>query len=65
VPDIIAVLELDTWEPLSTERLRQRDRVTVVALPAPDLWTTEAGLRLAGPAAFGYDVPYASPKAAA
>jgi DUF917 family protein len=65
VPDIISVLALDKGDPISTESLRQCDRVSVVALPAPDIWTTDEGLRMVGPAAFGYDVPYASPRAAA
>jgi hypothetical protein len=58
VPDIISVLALETGIPLSTERLQYGERVTVVGLPVPPGWTTEAGLRVAGPAAFGYDVPY-------
>jgi DUF917 family protein len=31
----------------------------VVALPAPDVWRSEAGLSVSGPRAFGYDVDYA------
>ncbi|MEA2481783.1 MAG: uncharacterized protein QOJ07_3705 [Thermoleophilaceae bacterium] len=65
VPDIISVLALETGDPVPTEDLRLRERVAVVAAPAPGVWTTRAGLRVAGPAAFGYDVPYASPKTAA
>jgi DUF917 family protein len=65
VPDIISVLALETGEPLSTERLQRRERVAVVASAAPDVWTTDAGLSVAGPGAFGYDVTYAPPGAGA
>jgi DUF917 family protein len=59
VPDLISVLSVDTGNPIATERLRRGERVVVVATPAPDLWLSPAGLSVAGPAAFGYDVDYA------
>jgi uncharacterized protein len=59
VPDLISVLSTDTGKPIATERLRRGERVVVVATPAPDLWLSPAGLSVAGPAAFGYDVDYA------
>lgn len=64
VPDVIAVLAADTGEPLATDGVQRGDRVTVVALPAPAVWRSEAGLAVAGPRAFGYDVDY-SPAAEA
>jgi DUF917 family protein len=59
VPDVISVLASDTGDPVITERLAYGERVTVLALPAPDVWRSEAGLSVAGPRAFGYDVDYA------
>ena len=59
MPDLISVLSADTGNPIATERLRRGERVVVVATPAPDLWLSPAGLAVAGPAAFGYDVDYA------
>jgi DUF917 family protein len=59
VPDLISVLSTDTGEPIATERLRRGERVVVVATPAPAIWHSPAGLSVAGPAAFGYDVEYA------
>jgi DUF917 family protein len=56
VPDVICVLAGETGAPVSVELLRQGQRVTVVALPGPDVWRSAAGLALAGPAAFGYDL---------
>lgn len=59
VPDIIAVLDADTGSPLVTERLRYGQRAIAIACPGPELWRTRAGLEVVGPAAFGYDIPYA------
>jgi hypothetical protein len=65
VPDIICLLALDTGDPVAAERLRYGQAVAVVAAPAPAVWQTAAGLELAGPRAFGYDVDYAPIDAAA
>jgi DUF917 family protein len=59
VPDLISVLSLDTGNPIATERLRRGERVVVVAMPPLTRWLSPAGLSVAGPAAFGYDVDYA------
>ncbi|MEA2497088.1 MAG: uncharacterized protein QOJ29_4999 [Thermoleophilaceae bacterium] len=59
VPDVISVLALATGDPVATEELAYGERVAVVALPGPDVWRSEAGLAVAGPRAFGYDVDYA------
>jgi uncharacterized protein len=59
VPDLICVLTTDTGEPLGTELLRFGQEVVVVAAPAASVWLTEAGLALAGPRSFGYDLDYA------
>lgn len=58
VPDIITVLDAETGHAIHTERLRYGQRVSVVAFPCDPVWRTEAGLRLAGPAAFGYPFDY-------
>ena len=58
VPDLIAVLDIDTGEPITTEGLRYGFRVAVVAFPCADKWRTPAGLELVGPRYFGYDVDY-------
>jgi DUF917 family protein len=59
VPDMISVLASDTGDPIATERLRGGERVVVIAAPAPAVWRSRAGLAVAGPRAFGYDVEYA------
>ena len=56
VPDLICVLDTVSGEAVGTETLRYGQRVTVVALPAPEILMTPAGLDFVGPRAFGYDL---------
>jgi DUF917 family protein len=58
VPDIISILASDTGDSIVTERLRYGQRVTVIASPGPQVWWSEEGLAVVGPAAFGYDIDY-------
>ena len=58
VPDIITVLDSQTGRAIHTERLRYGQRVTVVAFPCDPIWRSDAGLELAGPRAFGYDLDF-------
>jgi len=58
VPDLIMALELDTGEPVPVEEIRYGYRVAVVGLPCDSRWRTEAGLAIAGPRRFGYEMDY-------
>lgn len=58
VPDIITVLDLDTGRPIAAEGLRYGFRVAVIGVPCTPKWRTPAGLGLAGPRCFGYEVDY-------
>lgn len=58
VPDIISVLERETGEPVTAEQLPYGAEVVAVAIPAPDVWHSPAGLAASGPAAFGLPVGY-------
>ena len=58
VPDLICILERDTATPINTELLRYGYRVAVVGFPAPAQLVTEQALRVVGPQAFGYEMPY-------
>jgi DUF917 family protein len=58
VPDLISVLDSESAEAITTERLRYGQRVAVIAYPCDPVWRSPRGLELAGPAAFGYDHPY-------
>lgn len=53
-PDLITVLDSDTAEPVLADDLRSGMQISVVAMPAPPLLTTEEALRRVGPQAFGY-----------
>jgi hypothetical protein len=59
VPDIISVLEMDDGAPVATERLGYGQRVSVIALPAHEVWRSDAALALVGPRTFAYDVDHA------
>jgi DUF917 family protein len=58
VPDIITVLDTESGVAVQTERARYGQRVSVIAFPCDPIWRTDAGLALAGPRAFGYDLDY-------
>jgi hypothetical protein len=59
-PDIICTMDSESGEAIGTEMLRYGQRVTVIALPAPDLFLTPQGLKHVGPRAFGYAFDYKS-----
>lgn len=58
VPDLIAILDSERGDPITTEDLRYGFRVTVIGMPCDEKWRTPAGLALAGPDHWGYDVPF-------
>lgn len=57
-PDILMLLEQETGTPIASESLQYGLRVNLIALSAPPIWTTSAGLELVGPRHFGYEVDY-------
>lgn len=57
-PDLIAVLDLATGMPITTDAVRYGARVAVIAIPCHEKWRTSEGLRTAGPQHFGYDVEW-------
>jgi DUF917 family protein len=56
VPDLICTLDRESGDAVTTEGLRFGQRLTVIAAAADPRWYTPAGLELAGPAYFGYEV---------
>jgi uncharacterized protein len=58
VPDVITVLDAYTGEVIGTDRLRYGQRVVVLAFPVDAVWRSPRGLEVAGPAAFGIDLPF-------
>lgn len=60
VPDLICILDSEMATAITTERLRYGQRATVVGIPTPEIMRSEAALRVWGPRAFGYDLPFIS-----
>lgn len=63
VPHLICLLDTLSGEAVGTETARYGQRVSLVGMRAPDLFTTPAGLDYAGPRAFGYDIDPVDPTA--
>ena len=59
-PDLICVLDSVSGEAVGTETIRYGQRVTVIALPPPEVFLSEKGLQHVGPRAFGYDIDFRS-----
>ena len=57
-PDLICILDATTAHPITTETLRYGNRISVIGIPANDLWRTEIGIETAGPRYFGFDVDW-------
>lgn len=58
VPDIITLLDRHTAHGIVTEHIRYGQRVILSAFRGPAQWRSEAGLRVVGPRAFGYEVDF-------
>lgn len=57
-PDLIIVVDHETLVPITAERLRFGQRVSVIGIGAPSLYMTPEGIAAAGPRAFGFDQDY-------
>ena len=62
VPDLICVVDQETLEPITGERLRFGQRVSVIGIGAPRLFLSPEGIAAAGPRAFNFDFDYISLK---
>lgn len=58
VPDLICMVNREDGEPLTVEQLRYGFRVTIIGVPCSELLRTPAALKIVGPPAFGYDLPF-------
>lgn len=54
VPDLISLVEIDSYQPILTEDLKMGLRVSVFYLPASPLLKTQQALEVVGIRAFGY-----------
>lgn len=59
-PDLLCLLDTMSGSAIGTESVRYGQRVSVIALPAPELLTSPAGIAAVGPRAFGYDLDFKS-----
>ena len=58
VPDLIMVLDTLTGEACGVPEYRYGLKVMVIVAAAHPLWTSQRGLEIAGPQAFGYDFDF-------
>jgi DUF917 family protein len=58
VPDLITIIDADSGEAITTERLRYGFRVIVLGMPCDEKWRTEPGVALGGPRRFHYDFDF-------
>ena len=49
-------------DPITTEAIRYGMRVGVVVLPANPMLKTPEAIKVVGPKAFGFDLPYVEPR---
>ena len=57
-PDLICLVDTETFMPVPTDALKYGKRVLAVGLECFDMWRTPAGLELVGPRYFGLDADY-------
>lgn len=57
-PDLICLVDTQTFAPVTTDALKYGKRVLVVGLKCFDMWRTPEGLALVGPRYFGCDTDY-------
>jgi len=57
-PDLIAILDSETGEPIRTDIMKYGYRGTIVLIPAHERMRTPKGIEMFGPRHFGYDLDY-------
>lgn len=57
-PDIITMVANATGRAILNPDFEKGQEVTILGIPAPQPWRTQAGLKVCGPAHFGYDASY-------
>lgn len=58
VPDLICLVDSNTYTPVPTDALKYGKRVPVVGLKCFERWRTDEGLKLVGPRYFGLETDY-------
>lgn len=57
-PNLICLLDHETYDPLTTEYVAYGNRAIVIGMPCAPEWHQPGMLDLVGPSAFGYDIDY-------
>jgi Uncharacterized conserved protein len=57
-PDLICLVDTETFVPVTTDALKYGKRVLAVGLKCYELWRSPEGLELVGPRYFGCDTDY-------
>jgi DUF917 family protein len=57
-PDLICLVDTETFTPIPTDALKYGKRVLVVGLKCYEAWRTKEGIDIVGPRYFGYDTDY-------
>ena len=57
-PDLICLVDTETFIPVTTDALKYGKRVLVIGLKCFEMWRTPAGIDLVGPRYFGCDTDY-------
>jgi len=57
-PDLIAILDPETGEPIRTDVMKYGYRGTIILIPAHERMRTPRGIEVFGPRHFGYDLEY-------
>ncbi len=57
VPDLICLID-ENGDPVTNPDWTENMKVSILVLPSPEIWATEAGLKLLGPRSFGFDFDY-------
>jgi len=59
-PDLICIVDSVSGDGIGTDVIRYGQRVSVLAIPGPEIFRTPAGLQAVGPRASGFDLDYHS-----
>ena len=57
-PDLICVVDSETGEGITNDKLSKGMKVTVIGMKAPEAWRTEKGLKVLSPKHFGFEEEY-------
>jgi DUF917 family protein len=57
-PDLICLVDTETFIPIPTDAIKYGKRVLVVGLKCYETWRSPEGIELVGPRYFGYDTDY-------